>query len=135
MAASLAAGPSFLLCFFIGLAIGAPGEFGTIGIGDIGFVSILLLVSAPIGLFFAGLPTFLGAAVMSWLGWHAPESRSPFVWCAAGAAFAGILSVPFFAFSPADTDKGVFLLIMAFAITGAICAVICRRMTRWPDDI
>jgi len=135
MTASLIAGPSCLLCMVVAAVIASPEDLGMMSLGYIVLAAIILLVSIPLGFFFAALPVFFGAAVMSWLGRHVPESRAPFLWGAAGAGLAGLLSLPLLAPSPADLDKVSVLLIIAFPFTGAICALVCRRLTAWPDEI
>ena len=134
IAASLLASPLLLLSIIIGFLIRYPDELHGLNILHIVVVILLLAVSAPLGFVFAGLPVFFGAAVMSWLGRHAPESRSPIVWGAAGAALATVVSIPFLTFLIGESEGDPLLWILAFTIPGIICALVCRRLTTWSDS-
>jgi hypothetical protein len=134
VAASLVAGPLLLSSVLASETLLHPGKLYAVNGDQIGFVLLMLAASAPVGFFFACLPIFFGAATMSWLGRHAPESRSSFVWGAVGVALASIVSIPFIMVMGPVPDENPLPLLMAFSISGAICAVICRRMTSWPDE-
>jgi len=134
VAASLLAGPLLLSSCIASLMIQYPAEIPTPNARDVGLIILLLAASVPMGFFLAGLPIFFGAAVMSWLGWRAVESRSPIVWGAAGAAFATVLSIPFVAWLAGDSRVDTLGWIMAFTIPGGICALVCRHLTIWPDE-
>ncbi|MFA6115009.1 MAG: hypothetical protein WC729_13485 [Sphingomonas sp.] len=133
-AASLLAGPLLLLSIIVGIVVQYPEELLDIDGRQIGFVMLVLAASVPIGFFIAGLPIFFGAAVMSWLGWRAPESRSPIVWGAAGAAFATLFSIPFVAWLVHGSRENPLPLILAFTTPGIICALVCRHLTTWLDE-
>jgi hypothetical protein len=134
VAASLLAGPLLLSSCIASLMIQYPAEIPALNARDVGLVILLLAASIPTGFFLAGLPIFLGAAVMSWLGWCAPESRSHAVWAAAGAAFATVLSIPFVAWLAGDSRVDTLGWILSFTIPGIICALVCRHLTAWPDE-
>ncbi|WCM28733.1 hypothetical protein NDN01_07445 [Sphingomonas sp. QA11] len=136
IAASLLVGPLLLFSLLTGLVIQYPEQLQSLGVEHFGFVILLLAASMPVGLFIGGLPILFGASVMSWLGRHAPKSRSYSVWAAAGAALATLFSIPFVASLTRDGngEGPLLLLILSFTVPGIVCALICRHLTAWPDQ-
>lgn len=132
--ASLLAVPLVLLSIIIGVVIRYPEGLHRLCMLHIAVAILLLVASAPLGFVFAGLPVFFGATVMSWLGHHAPDSRSPIVWGAAGAGLGTLVSIPFVALLFGESEGDPLPWILAFTIPGMICALVCWHMTAWAED-
>lgn len=89
---------------------------------------MFLPISLIPGWFFAVLPCVIGAGLMAHLGSKLIWSRNPLVWALAGLLPTLLASTMINGLVP-DAGEAIF----AFGIPSIICALICRRFTRWDD--
>jgi hypothetical protein len=126
---SLAAGPVFLLSYFVAGAVAKLAARDPYWAPNVGELLSLLVPSLVVGFFLALIPNALGTIALTALGRHAAEARHPLVWTTVGAAFGMLIALLFGGgFNPAAADWPV-----AMAITGAVCARICRAFARVGD--
>lgn len=122
LATSALAGPIFTSVLTLGSLFidGAPVE-------SVGAVPFLLLVvgviSLPFGFALSVGPNLVGAMLLAWAGRGNQAARLPVVWLLTGSLAAG-------GFAFATIDGGAHAVAL-FAATGAVCALIARRHTRW----
>lgn len=121
--AILTAGPIFLAGLAVGGWISAPGAAidPRAVLGALAFVPLSVL-SVPIGAVLATVPILLGTAAMRWLGSWNVAMRLPPVWMLVGGGVAG---------GGAMMLEPDMLVIVSFAFTGAVCALIARRGVTW----
>lgn len=124
IAASVAAGPIFLLATLIAEATFDRTLWGGID-QALSTMAILSLFSVPFGFVFSFVPNLVGAWALSRLGCGNDAVRLPVVWALVGGVAAGLFA---WAVNSDEADAG---LIATFAVTGAACALICRRPVRW----
>ncbi|MGH6614063.1 hypothetical protein [Sphingomonas sp.] len=79
------------------------------------------------GAFFSILPNLIGLQAMMWLGSHNTGMQLPISW-----ALAGALSMAFVT-TLAEPDGAVSIPGIALAITGTVCALLCRRGVSWEE--
>lgn len=87
------------------------------------------LITTPFGMIFSIVPNILGTLMMAWLGAHCAALRQPIAWAMVGALIAGL---PIWICAP---DPSGTPYVLAFALTGAACALVCRCGARWPTPI
>lgn len=95
----------------------------SLSLAGIGQTIAFLLAATIVGLFLSVFPNAIGAATLAWLGRDRAWARRPTVWAMAGAVFGWLLQIAF------GGTEGV----PALAVTGMVCALICRWGTRWHD--
>ena len=122
----VAAGPVFALALVASASPGQLPSFAELGSPAIALPFILLL-SVIWGVLIATIPVLAGGLAMAWLGNRFTVIRRPSIWALAGAATAMPLPLPFGYFSIPE-------LLLPFAVTGAICALIVRYGTGWDDE-
>ena len=130
-AATLAAGPLFVLGAAISVLIGNPAAAIPIDI-DVGGASIgMMVVGLPVSLIAVSVfgsiiafpPNAVGAAAMTWLSNRNAGARLPVFWALAGAtAFAAPIAALNVDWAETSPDN-----LVPFVFTGACCALICRR--------
>ena len=123
--AILSAGPVFL----VGLAIGgwalAPGAAIDPAALLMGLaLAPMAALSVPIGSVLAAVPILLGTAAMRWTGGWNVAMRLPPLWMLVGGGVAGAGAVMIESSTP---------IVISFAFTGAVCALIARRSVTWVD--
>ena len=123
--ASLLAGPVFAVCGAFPVLLRA-----LISNPDAMVVLVVLAAVILIGALIALPVNLLGSFVMIRIGDHALWARRPPAWALVG----GVAAPTPFVLSGfmAEGNAG---LVFAFAITGACCALVCRRRVSWPDAI
>jgi hypothetical protein len=121
--ASIAAGPVFLASAALVTTASAPQAVAV----DASSLLLLFLVAPAIviGGLLALLPTLIGTALLANIAGSNAGARLPAFWGLVGGLVAGGGATMF-----EDVDG---VTTAAFAATGAICALICRSGTRWPD--
>lgn len=132
VAASIIAGPVLVIGQLIADSIqaghlslaGSEGDWITAIIVIVGMMMVAVLV----GFFAAIIPNIIGTLVMWMLGRTMRPARLPLLWALAGGLAAGG-----FALSDA-IDSELPGRPIAYAVTGALCALVCRRFARWPDE-
>jgi hypothetical protein len=128
MFASLAAGPLFLASLALAAwATSAPStyEMNVRLDGLIGLVAASFGVAA-FGFMLSAVPNLVGAWFMHGLGIGNFAARLPIPWALAGAGAAGL---PFIFL--ADPSSPTMTVSMAFALTGASCALVANRFATW----
>ena len=124
-AASILAGPIFVICaaFPASPAILLRGP-------AFDMAAFFLVVAAVIvvGAVIALPATLIGSAAMIQIGDHIPWTRTPTAWTLVGGVAASIPSVV-----SGVLEGDNIGLVFAFAITGACCALACRRGIFRPD--
>jgi len=129
-AASMLAGPIFATCVALPilLAILPHGP----GFDSFDASMFLLVVAAVIvvGAVIALPANLIGSAVMIRIGDHIPWARERAAWALIGSVAASTPSVVGGLLEGDDIG-----LLFAFAITGACCALICRRGIFRPDPV
>lgn len=113
--AALAAGAIFVFAATLG-----EGEWD--GGATLGFAALFAPVAAIFGFVIAVVPCLVGSAALHALGTVNDGARLPAFWTLAGGLAGGGLIA-----AVADTTE----MIAPFAITGALCALICRSGARW----
>ena len=123
--ASLLAGPIFAGCAalpILPVALASNSYEST----DASIVFLILAIVIIIGTLIAVPTNLLGSAVMIRFGDHALWARRPSAWALVGAVAA---ATPFVVSGfMAAGNSG---LVLAFATTGACCALVCRRHVSW----
>ena len=131
MAATLAAGPLFVLGAAISVLVGNPAAVVPVDIAlerrSIGMLLVglpaLLTVTMILGGMIAVLPNLIGTAAMTWLADRNPGAQLPVFWALAGAtAFAAPIAALGGIWAETSPDR-----LVPFVFTGACCALICRR--------
>ena len=128
MIASLAAGPTFLASLALAAwTTSTPTPYVLEGNTEVlGGGLVALFFAVPAGFFFSVFPNLIGTWFMHGISIGNFALRLPVAWALVGAGTAGMTVA---LLSDLSSDAG--LLIMAFAITGASCALIAHRFTRW----
>ena len=127
MLASLAAGPAFLASLALaGYATASTAPIPVEHWEWIGGAVFAGFVSLPFGFAFALIPNVIGSWALHALGKGNPAVRLHVFWALVGAGIAGLP----FALIPNPGDV-IAPIAMAFAVTGASCALVARRFTRW----
>jgi hypothetical protein len=80
------------------------------------------------GLILAAVPNAFGATIIGNLGRHVPFARLPLTWAAAGIVMA-VIPISLFGGFRGDQAATAAGLI----ITSGICALVCRKHTRWSE--
>ena len=94
---------------------------------DIAAIPLFLILSIPVGMVFAVVPAITCTAALAWVGGRVPSARAYWLWAGAGAAVGAALG--------AVLGEGVEAsAVLWLAMTGCLCALICRRGVRWPDE-
>jgi hypothetical protein len=129
MLASLAAGPAFVACYALAIWAAAPPETYSasgVEINEIGGAIGGLFVAVLFGFIVSIVPNIVGAWFVHGLAIGNAAFRLPVAWALAGAGAAGLP----FVFAG---DLGTLgqPLGMAFALTGASCALVAQRFTTW----
>jgi hypothetical protein len=119
--ASLIAGPCFTLSAIAAalyLKLPEPVIIRPVDVmGTLGILIPATIVGAILGF----LPSLLGSAVLGWLAGRISLLRFPLIWPLVGGGLAAI-------FARTDMpDEWRF----AFIVTGALCAMVCRRHWEW----
>ena len=121
--ATLAAGPVFVWSAAIAAAVDTPR---TMGWADAAWLFAGLFPPVVmVGGLLALAPNALGCALLAYLGRGNAGMRLPVLWALVGGLAAG--GATWLATRDASPTA-------AFAATGAVCALLCRHGTRWPDD-
>ncbi len=131
---SLIAGPTFVAAtagalLYATLPQAIPVEGGWI---DPETVMALILLIIPVGLFgflLAFIPNAVGATLIGSLGRRFELARLPLVWAVAGVAMTTIPLALLGSFFGDQAPTAVGLVI-----TSGLCALMCRRHTRWFDE-
>jgi len=125
LAASLAAGPVFLLSLIAAAGyMTLPQPIPIDSSAAIG-IPMALIPATVVGFVLAFAPNLLGSAMMAWIAeTHAP-ARDPLAWVAAGALIGAGLAA---AFGGLQSPGG-----FATIFTSAVCARICRAQFEWDD--
>jgi hypothetical protein len=121
--ASLTAGPIFVIVApLVDLywRLPAPIEVDVLAIPA--FLPMMPLIML-VGAFFSFAPNLVGTIYMAQLSRRNWVARTPPAWMAVGAAFGGGL-----AFMLLGGIPGSSIMAPAFALTGALCAGICRLL-------
>ncbi len=79
------------------------------------------------GALFSILPNLIGLRAMMWLGSHNPGMQLPVSWGLAGALSMAVV------IGLAEPDGIVSIPGIALAITGTVCALLCRRGVSWEE--
>lgn len=132
LVASIIAGPVLVTGQFI-VETAEQRRIGLAGSENDMFTAVIVLigiylVSMLVGFFASIIPNLVGTAAMWLLGRRQPALRHPGLWGLAGALAAGA-----FALSDAVGSELPGRPI-AYAVTGAICALACRVFARWAND-
>jgi len=123
LAASLAAGPIFLLSLIAALAyMTLPQPIPLDASAAIG-IPLALIPATIVGFILAFVPNLLGSAVMAWIAEAHEAARDPIAWVAAGALVGAGLAASFGGLQ----SPGGFATIF----TSAVCARICRARFEW----
>ncbi len=136
--ASIAAGAVFLIVYLtVDLVTGSSLPVTNEPLTDailkwLFLAGVFVAVGTPIGFLYAIIPNLIGNAVMHWVGSHMVAARPGGVWAIVGALAAGVPAALIAAAN--NAAKEGISVTMAFAITGGVCALICRRFTRWADE-
>ena len=124
-AASVAAGPLFMVGMVLGEWFGAPDRavsfpFNPFWLLPIAIVGAAVTVVAAI----IAMPVnLIGTAAMTWLGDRNPGAQLAVFWALAGAtAFAAPVAALNLKWAETSPDR-----LVPFVFTGACCALICRR--------
>ena len=130
MFASLAAGPVFVASLALAAwAIEVPTTYSLNGTIDwIGSAVAGLVIVVLFGFFISAVPNAIGAWFMHGLGIGNFAAQFRIAWALVGAGAAGLP----FAFV-ADLGKMGEPVAMAFALTGASCALVAHRFTTWDN--
>lgn len=125
--AAIAAGPVFCAALMLGLGYASlpaaiPVEPEALLIGP-----FLLIPATIAGALIAIVPCLIGCGLMAQLGRVAPFTRAAPFWVIAGMIPIAIGAA---AAQPGPDDGPA---LFAFLATGAICALICRRFTKWSE--
>jgi hypothetical protein len=91
----------------------------------------LILAAVPVtllGFILALIPNAFGATIIGNLGRHVPFARLPLTWAAAGIVMA-VIPISLFGGFRGDQAATAAGLI----ITSGICALVCRKHTRWSE--
>ena len=118
----IAAGPVFLASVVLFTIASVPTAVA-VDASSLLFL-FALLPATVVGGLLALIPNLIGAALLANLAGGNVGLRLPACWALVGGLVAGSAA----AFEGADG-----IGIAAFAATGAICALLCRSGTRWPD--
>ena len=132
MAASVVAGPVLVTGQLIADSI-SEGHVSLAGSERDVFVAVIvvigmMMVAVIVGFFTSIVPNIIGTTIMWAFGRAVRPARHPVLWALVGAAAAGG-----FALSDA-VDSELPGRPIAYAVTGALCALICRRFARWTDE-
>lgn len=120
--ACIAAGPVFLAATVLFTTQAFPGP---VAVNVSSLLLLLALVPAiVVGGLLALFPNLIGTALLANLADRNAGVRLPAFWGLVGGLVAG---------SAAGFEDVDGATTAAFAATGAICALICRSGTRWPD--
>lgn len=136
--ASIAAAAVFLIAYLtVDLVTGSSLPVTNEPLADVILKSLLvagafIVIGTPIGILYAIVPNLIGNAVMHWVGSHMVAARAGGTWAIVGALAAGVPAA-LIAASNNAAKEGISVT-MAFSITGGVCALICRRFTRWVDE-
>jgi hypothetical protein len=120
--ASLVAGPVFLVSLII---FGGLLEIATRDPHwrpPVREIASLVLPAFIVGFLLALLPNLIATGVMKALSRQMAEFRRPLAWVAVGALLGGALAFLF----GARFDSGGLDSLAAMAVTGGVCARICR---------
>lgn len=127
--ATLAAGPLFVLGAAISFVIADPAAAIPVDLDGTSVVTMLTTLPAALvavtlfGSVMALVPNLMGMVAMTWLSDRHAGARLPIFWALAGAAaFAG----PIAAMAGEWVEASPHYLV-PFLLTGAGCALICRR--------
>ncbi len=91
-----------------------------------------IAIGTPVGFLYAIIPNLIGNVVMHWIGTRVTSARAGGIWAIVGALAAGVPAALIAA--PNNPANEGISLTMSFAITGGVCALVCRRFTRWTDE-
>ena len=127
--ASLVAGPVFILSAAAISGASAPTQAIPITADGIVLFVMMTGIVVIIGFITALLPTAIGTGIMARIGCASPVSRLPVVWGLVGAASVAVL-----AWLPDGFGHGNARMGIAMTISGGVCALICRRYTRWIEQ-
>lgn len=122
--ASLVAGPVFAVC----AAFPMP-PIAMISHPDAMALLVVLAAVIIIGVLIALPANLLGSLAMIRIGDHVLLARRPLAWALVGGVAA---PTPFLLSGLMAEDNAG--LVFAFGITGACCALVCRRRVSWPED-
>jgi len=123
LAASLAAGPVFLLSLIAAMVyVTLPAPIPLDASAAIG-IPLALIPAMIVGFVLAFVPNLLGSAVMAWIAEGHEAARDPLAWVAAGALIGAGLAA---SFSGLQSPGG-----FATIFTSAVCARICRAQFEW----
>jgi hypothetical protein len=128
------AGPIFSLAAAIGLYYQRGTEAVAVPESALLAVPGFLILSTIFGFMIALLPNLFGTMLMGYIGNHSYFSRTPAIWASVGAALPAVTAFIFWLIDPENinlAENGTY--IMAFMVTGCVCALICRRHTRWVE--
>ncbi len=129
MLASFAAGPAFLACYaFAVWAAAPPTTYSTSGveINEVGAAIGGMIAAVLFGFIVSVVPNIVGAWFVHGLAIGNAAFRLPVAWALTGAGAAGL---PFVFVGELGTMGQP--LGMAFALTGASCALVAQRLTTW----
>ena len=120
--ACFAAGPVFVVALTLFTVTAVPQA---IPVTPTGWLFALLAIPAvPVGGLLAMLPALLGTDLLARLGSGNVGLRLPVAWALVGGIVPGAATA---------LNDGDGVTTAAFAATGAVCALLCRSGTRWPD--
>ncbi len=132
--ASAFAGPIFSLAAAIGLYYQSLTEAVTVQESALFAAPGFLILSIIFGFVLAFLPNLFGTTLMGYIGNHSDFSRTPAIWASVGATIPAVTAFIFWLRDPENIslpEHGAFMI--AFLITGCVCALICRRHIRWVE--
>jgi hypothetical protein len=132
--AAACAGPLFTGVLFTGLYYVELPQAVPVSEDILYVLPGMYLLSTIAGFFIAILPVLTGATIMGVIGKHTQLSRTPALWACVGAGIPAVVALLLWASDPGNIDSpqsGAF--VVAFVVTGGICALICRRHVRWVD--
>lgn len=127
-AASLLAGPIFAACVEVPFVLQAIASNRSDRVDGALFTLIIAAVIV-MGALIAFPANLIGSATMIRIGDHARWARRPAAWAFVGGAAA---SIPYVVSGAIAEDHAG--MVFAFAITGACCALVCRRHQSWEKE-
>ena len=123
--ASLLAGPIFAACVEVPFVLQAIASDRS-GRVDGALFTLIIAAVIVMGALLAFPANLIGSATMILIGDHARWARHPVTWALVGGAAA---SIPYVVSGAMAEDHPG--MVFAFAITGACCALVCRRHLSW----
>lgn len=123
---ALPAGGVFITCTVLINAYAALPDAIEVDSTALLVVPLGLITCSIFGWLIAIIPTIIGTTIMAAIGCEHKATRNPLCW-----AFAGAAPIAMFSGIAGGFDRSDAPFTVALIITGAVCALTCRRFTRW----